>query len=309
MIKTFIAWLLDVLPRSHFIFWLIASIWISFVAVFWYWLFSGSLTFISVPEGESGYTFGYFIGALGVGVVAIVLAGRRTHTLMEQVQNDRSKVEQDRAKMINENFTKSVELLGHDKVAVRQGGVFALQRLLREQDLYSTVIRIIASFVRDQSQIFQKVRASSDSTLPVDVEAALIVVRDRKSTGPHDYESRKIREIQRQGGSIFDLSNSFLLNADLTKIDFRFFNLSDCVIEGCLLKDADLSGANLSSTTFRDAELDGANFDGAQIDGAEFIGSSNLKLVHGLMQTQIDVANGRSEIELPEGLIRPARWS
>lgn len=277
--------------RMHVLFWMAALAWISFVGIFWYWLFSGALTFIKVPHGESGYTFGYFIGALGVGAIAIVLAGRRTHTLMEQVENDRSKVENDRAKTINENFTKSIELLGGEAVTVRQGGIYALQRQLREADLYPTIFRIVSAFVRDKSRQFQREQTSEDTTLPVDVEAALIVIRDRKTSDPHSYENKKIASRKPGDSYLFDLSNSYLLNIDLNEIDFRYWNLSDSKIVGCSLQRAKIEGANFSSSSFQDVDFTGVDFSKAILNDGVTFEKCTLSGVVGMTNEQLQKAN------------------
>ncbi len=297
--------------KNHIVFWALSILWIAVVAVLWYRLFNNQISFLTIPKGESGYTFGYFLGALGVGAIALVLLGRRTHTLMEQVENDRLKIENDRAKMINETFAKSVELLGNSAVAVRQGGIFALQRLSRERDLYRTTIRILASFVRDQSRDFRvkrdkETQDQKSSTLPVDVEAALIVIRDRDAIlGAEDWKALKTKDRNRTN---FDLSNSFLLNTSLDSVDFRGFNLSDCIFEGCLFDSASFQDAILSSAVFTNSDLVAVNLTGAKLNGTDFSGC-DLQSAIGLEQNQIESAIGNSFTKLPLNLKQPTLWT
>jgi hypothetical protein len=306
-------------------FWISSVLWVSVVVAWWYVVASGLAgKVIQISDSEHWKSFGYFVGTLGVGPVAIYLAAVRTRALAQQAVNDSSKVENDYAKLTNENFTKSIELLGNSQASVRQGAIFALQRLLKEKDLYPTIILILCSFVRDTSQEF-KARlpndwssdipittasrgtqdsgidtATSQKTLPVDIEAALIVIRDRKSRDINDYESEKIRKRKINDPYLFDLSNSFILNNDLTEIDLRYFNISDCVFEGCVLQRADFSGANLSSTLFRESDLTDAQLKDAELGGCDLFSSL------GLMQNQINEARCDTTTKLPDGLTIPA---
>ena len=295
----------------------------------WYLIANGkAATFFNIADHEQWKTFGYFVGTLGIGPVAIYLAYLRAKSLAQQVANDRSRLENDRLKLENEsktaldrlaldskkitdeNFTRAMELLGNDHAAVRQGAVFALQRLLGHDDLYSTILRIVCSFIRDKSKNQVVVVAVSgiaasfktETILSADVEAALVVVRDRKSSVPASVENKKIAARKTGDAYLFDLSNSMIVNMDLGDIDLRYFNVSDCRFIGCNLRRANFEGANLVSTVFGDSELAGANLSKAELARAD------LSAVSGLAQTQIDVAFGSNGTKLPPGLTSPRSW-
>ena len=62
---------------------------------------------------------------------------RRTHELTEQGQ-------------VTDRYTKAVEQLGSDKLAVRIGGIYALERVARDSERdYPTVIEVLTAFVRE----------------------------------------------------------------------------------------------------------------------------------------------------------------
>ena len=261
----------------------------------------------SVTELEYWKNFGYFVGTLGVGPIAIYLASIRTRVAAEQLSTDRSKLEteqervaNDRTKSVNEAFAKSVELLGNTQVTVRQGAIYALARLskLEENTLHATIVRIFVSFVRDQSKTFKAAQSTTpSSTLPVDVETALYAIRDRNAT--NDYELKKRHEARATSvGFLFDMSNSFLLNADLDGADFEGFNLSDSKIEGCSFSGTKLPRVNFVGTEFVDCDFSGATAEAADFSGAK-----------GLTQAVLAQIKGNSLTKVPDGLVTPTEWT
>jgi hypothetical protein len=63
------------------------------------------------------------------------------------------------AASITDSFSKAVEQLGSDKLEVRLGGIYTLERISKESvDDYWTVIDNLAAFVRERSQRNEAVR-------------------------------------------------------------------------------------------------------------------------------------------------------
>jgi len=78
--------------------------------------------------------------ALGATIVAIA-------TLMRHF----AQTDADRQRRIVETFSKAVEQLGSDKLEVRVGAIFALERLSKESpDDYWTVMEVLAAFIHDR---------------------------------------------------------------------------------------------------------------------------------------------------------------
>lgn len=292
----------------------ILLIWFS-VATRW-WIYDCPYDFrmlFSSIEIEYWKNFGYFVGTLGVGPIAIYLASRRTKVAIIQVETDKAKLEteqsktrNDRTKMINENFTKSVELLGSRSSAVRQGAVFSLQRLLVEKDLYPTIIRIITSFVRTQTND----KENNDSQ--IDIDSALLVIQERKSKNDGSYENNKLKDEAGRDGFLFDMSQSIIKDTDLSNTDFRGFNLSDCTFKGCTFENADFERAVLVGTDFGDANIKNAIFTDANISGNnpdEVKGNRicDLSGTHGLIQEQIDSAITNEFTKVPKGITLPKK--
>ena len=78
--------------------------------------------------------------ALGATIVAIA-------TLMRHF----AQTEADRQRRIVETFSKAVEQLGSDKLEVRVGAIFALERISKESpDDYWTIMEVLTAFVRER---------------------------------------------------------------------------------------------------------------------------------------------------------------
>ena len=166
---------------------------------------------------------------------------RRTHELTEQGQ-------------VTDRYTKAIEQLGSDKLDVRIGGIYALERVARDSVRdHPTVMEVLTAFIREHSG---ERRPPSDpsgrqrarSTRP-DVQAASTVIGRRDA-------SRDIGTI--------DLADSNLAGVDFAKAN----------LQGANLLGANLDGANL----FR-ADLGGANLTGAFLERA-FIGEAHLRAVN-----------------------------
>ena len=96
--------------------------------------------FISGNRDRAWPPLATFGTALGASIVAIA-------TLMRHF----AQTEADRQRRIVETFSKAVELLGSDKLEVRVGAIFALERISKESpDDYWTIMEVLATFVRDR---------------------------------------------------------------------------------------------------------------------------------------------------------------
>ena len=89
--------------------------------------------------------------AAGVAVAAVALARHFAQT------------NADRQRRVTENFSKAVEQLGSDKLEVRLGGIYSLERISKEsQDDYWTIIENLTAFVRERSRRNEAERTALD---------------------------------------------------------------------------------------------------------------------------------------------------
>jgi hypothetical protein len=237
----------------------------------------------------------------------------------------------DRQRRITESFAKAVEQLGNEKIQVRHGGIYTLERIARESELdYWPIMETLTAFVRvqahwkDENTALPQVAIGHDQPKtplrppPADIEAVLAVIRRR------DAKSRKREQVNEWilDLTLTDLRMAFLHKAhlegaDLRKTHLEGANLREVHLEGAHLNRAYLEGANLLNAHLEGAILAGAHLEGTDLDGV-YLDEANLTVTHlegadlskakGLKQDQIDKAFGNAETKLPEGLTRPAHW-
>ena len=166
-----------------------------------------------------------------------VAAARRTAELTEQGQ-------------VTERYTKAIEQLGADKINVRIGGIFALERIANDSARdHSTVIEVLAAFIRERVD---------DTAPPADVQAALTVL-GRRTT------SRDERPVY--------LTGAVLPYADFTHGQFAKANFLMASLRDARMEHVDFSNANLSVADLVNADLSNADLSGADLDEADLSGA------------------------------------
>jgi hypothetical protein len=177
---------------------------------------------------------------------------QRTHELTEQGQ-------------VTDRYTKAIEQLGSDKLDVRIGGIYALERIASDSRRdQPTVMEVLAAFIREHSrERWPEPGPDNDDgedlvrlTRP-DVQAAASVL------GRRDWE-RDVRRI--------DLSGANLSRADLGgEVPRAVFRAS--AVLGADFRDADFRQADLSGANLTEANLVGADLTGACLIGADLTGA------------------------------------
>jgi uncharacterized protein YjbI with pentapeptide repeats len=200
----------------------------------------------------------------------------------------------DRQRRITESFSKATEQLGDDKVVVRLGGIYTLERISRESaDDYWTIMETLCAFVRERarwsapdaavSETIETATATKNQAHPpTDIAAVLAIVvrRDEKNWQREAEEGWKLdlRETDLSKGNLSaaDLSRANLLGANLSEAFLRRVNLSRANLSGANLFSANLSGANLNGAFLIETDLSGADLSGADLSGANLNGANLL---------------------------------
>jgi hypothetical protein len=204
---------------------------------------------------------------------------RRTFELTEQGQ-------------VTERYTKAIEQLGSDKLDVRIGGVYALERIARDSATdHPTVMEVLSAFVRVHSRerwppatgkpettkapaaftlrhphklwplATGKPRAGAPGhrTRP-DVQAAVTVIGRR--------DTRRDQERINLLGA--NLTRAYLPGAQFTQANLIRANLTNAFLSGASLTEASLQAAKLTGAQLRRAYLPGAKLDYADLTDADF---------------------------------------
>ena len=196
---------------------------------------------------------------------------RRTYELTEQGH-------------VTDRYTKAIEQLGSDKLDVRIGGIYALERVARDSARdHPTVMEVLTAFVREHSRDqwqFSAEDAPADDvhklTTRPDVQAGLNVIRRRDSGHDRDHldlSGAILGIFANLNGA--NLNRALLVRAKLTAANLSGSNLSGANLVRTHLFSADLTGADLTGANVYDANLIGATLSSANLTGA-FLARADL---------------------------------
>jgi hypothetical protein len=178
---------------------------------------------------------------------------------------------------ITDRFTKAIEQLGSEKMAVRLGAIYALERLSKDSPSdHWTIMEALTAYVRDNAplrpkkvpgnpfvelQVGDEGRPTEGERIqPVtDIQAILTVLGRR---GKKE-RSRRGAVVRRLDLSRTDLHGLVLPEAYLPYTDFFGADLHHAFLVG-----SDLRGANLHRANLQRARLQGVSFKEAKLHGA-----------------------------------------
>jgi len=218
---------------------------------------------------------------------------------------------------ITDRFTRAVDQLGNDKLQIRLGGIYALERISKEsKDDYWPIMEILTTYVRENSPIVDRNilieevenlnEESFDTKFKVlpDTQAIMTVIGRRKySLGYGESNCIELSEthlrminLKKANFEGADLSYSDLIAAHLEKADFKGANLNNvylnwAYLEGANFEGVDFGGAELEGATFEGANLKGANFYGANLTKTEYLTNDQLSKVETLHAAKLDDYN------------------
>lgn len=175
---------------------------------------------------------------------------------------------------MTDRYTKAIEQLGSDKLDIRIGAIYALERVARDSARdHPTIMEVLSAFIREHSRETETSPDNLDEDgLPriepmrADIQAALSVIarrNTRQDTLPIDLSSANL--------SLAKLSGVNLADADL-----RRANLTSATLDEANLTNADLTGATFSGAFLADADLSGALLYRAKLIG---VGIDRVKLI------------------------------
>jgi hypothetical protein len=219
---------------------------------------------------------GLSVGA-GIGGAAALLLAFRRQWLSEHVARDSTYDATERR--VTELYGKAVEQLGHDKAAVRLGGLYSLERLAQDhREHRQTVVDVICAYLRmpfrlpaDASPGVPGSSAEPDTAAP--------------SSGTADDAARSDdrQELQVRLTAQRLLTRHLAIPADTDAAGrptkFAEFHWPDIRIDlsGAVLIDLDLSRCRLHRADFHEAQFSrDASFDGAQFSGDASFGQAQF---------------------------------
>jgi uncharacterized protein YjbI with pentapeptide repeats len=238
-------------------------------------------------EDDTRKTFAQIVGG------AVLLGGLvftfNTYRLqVEQVKILTKQQEIAQEGQITDRFTKAVTQIGGNKLEVRLGGLYALERIARDSPKdHWTVIEILSAYVREKAKknnaVVKDTEGNSnkivnneiDETkeipkITTDVQAALTIIGRRKVEQDSKTDRINLSETDLRGA---DLKGADLKGADLIGVNLNGANLIGANLIGVDLIVASLIRGDLRGADLRGADLGGADMSGANLIGANLIGA------------------------------------
>jgi uncharacterized protein YjbI with pentapeptide repeats len=221
-------------------------------------------------ENEARRTLAYILGGI-LAIIGITLAHRRIRALERQVL-----VAQEG--QITERFTRAIDQLGHQEMAIRLGGIYALERIANDSDKdYWTIMETLTAYVRERAQWREPptelVFGEEESLKPAtDIQAVLTIICRRK----------------------YYYGNGEIIGLDLKQTDLRKANLREAHLEGANLQGANLERASLFGTCLRRASLRKANLNNANLGRADLEEASLSEAT--LNEAALDHTNFRNAV-------------
>ena len=150
---------------------------------------------------------------------------------------------------------EAIDLLGSEKLEIRIGGIYALERSARDSPRDHPTIMETPAFVREHSHGQWPLPVDGDAlgperTIRPDIQAALTVIGRRNAT--HDLQPI---DLSRANLSYANLTGADFTGADFTAADLAAANLTNGDLTGAFLTDADLTRAALIHARLTHANL------------------------------------------------------
>ena len=186
--------------------------------------------------------------------------------------------------LVNERYQKATEMLGSEVLSVRLGGIYALQRLAKEdpKQYHVQIRKLFCAFVRYPVQ--HKMKSAERKTLDEDVQAIMEILGDPDIACP---------ELEKFAPFILDLRGAnlrygWLGESNLAGVNFEGADLTGASLAAARLSPvllfipsiseeqsirANLTDANLTGTDLTLANLGGANLSGINLTDANLTGT------------------------------------
>ncbi|WP_375496376.1 pentapeptide repeat-containing protein [uncultured Nostoc sp.] len=174
-------------------------------------------------------------------------------------------------RLITDRFSKSVEQLGNDKLEIRLGGIYSLERISKDSAKdYWTVMEVLTAFVREHAKVTPKTtekQNTSSSQKIIEKTASTQTSIDLEQNIPISTDIQAVLTVIQRRKRSFGYGEDNPL--DLRDTNLQGARLDSANLRGALLVDANLRGALLVDTNLQGAYLDSANLQGASLVDAK----------------------------------------
>lgn len=280
---------------------------------------------------------GLVIGAVVAGLLAIWrsrVAERQASAAQEQVRTTQqqlrtsqlqadaaqAQVETAKQSLLNERYQRGAEMLGSKVLAVRLGGIYALQSLANDhpEKYHVQIMRLLCAFVRnptlDDTEQPSPGKLGTEEVVEThkdeigfrprqEIEAAMEAIASRSKEGiGHERDAGfhlDLRGAQLGGLNLMNITEVNLSWANLSFADLSHLNLRPHTDMSWIhavnanFSDACLVDVNLSVARFWGTNLSRTILSGANLSGAVFLDNKHTRCI--LTQAQLDSASPETQ--------------
>lgn len=222
------------------------------------------------------------------------------------LQNSQETLRVSEEGQITERFTKAIGQLGtqddaakkETNLAIRLGGIYALERIARDSAKdHWPIMQILTAFVREKSPWSAEGDIRDVTQIPMDVQSVMSVLGWRTRTymkGEGDKDQRldlhktDLRGLVLKGGAHLEGAN--LDGAQLEKALLRGIFFNDALLTNANLRNTDLFGSHLSGAVLTDADLEGADLMSSDITPEQLASALNWERARNVPQEKKDAA-------------------
>jgi len=195
-----------------------------------------------------------------------------------------------------ERFTRAIQQFGSEKLEIRLGGIYALERIAKESERdHWPIMEVLCAYVRERAACQES--HTAPARVATDVQAILTILgRRRREHETEEYQRLNLSRTDLRGADLqkahleraalvetrlegSDLGGACLENADLREAHLNEADLVQASLKGADLREAHLEGAYVVEAHLEGADLGAARLDGAYLGGA-FLQGADLSGAH-----------------------------
>ena len=259
-------------------------------------------------------TLAQILGGFGL-LYGLYLTQRRIVATEDNVRVGQDNVRVAEEGHITERFTKAIAQLGDKEMAIRLGGIYALERITKDSEKdHGPIMEVLTAYVREKATTQGEYGEKAALKPTTDIQAILTVLGRRETTGKNRENDRLDLSNTQLIGAILheanlhgaDLRGAYLISAKLYAAKLYAAKLYGANLHGAILGGADLRGANLRAADLSGADLRRADLLLADLSGANLLGANlsgaDLREAKNLASKQVRSAKNWQEAGLPDSL-------
>ncbi|NGO10210.1 pentapeptide repeat-containing protein [Streptomyces sp. HC44] len=270
-----------------------------------WWLDGGHLRDKDLQPADGVVITGFrtTLVAIGAGVVAALGLSytHRSHKQTERMfehtrEKDREQAELTRESQVTDRYIDAIKLLGSEKIAERLGGIYSLERIMKDSERdHSTIVEVLASFIRQRASITEGLKETpAGYRAPEDIHAAFTVLSrrpERDDEATITLVNTDLRGLYLQGGRLdgMVLGSACLDRGTFWNVSIRRVNLTMTSLGNTMFDGGTMEESMFYQARFDDAKLFGVKMTGANLQSARL----TRTLLSDVDMDQVDLRNAR----------------